>query len=430
VALIVLALAAGLILWLVLRDDGATTGEDATAFSIEQLRDLADSVDHPVFWVGPKDGYTYELARNTKGAIFIRYLPAGVDVGADQPYLTVATYPFPGAFAALEKVAADRDVPKVAIARKGIAVPAKGYPQSVHVAYPQVDYQAEVFDPAPGSALKAVRSGELKFLGRLTGSAKNAPTAVPAAASRAELTALATSLGHPIYWAGPRTGYTYEVTQDASGKVFIRYLPPGLAVGASKPYLTVATYPFPGALRRAPGTGRARRRLDDPTVGRRPGDRRRELPQEHPPCVSGLGLPGGGLRTVRDRGPAGRRVRPGCRRRLGRRPREPRSAVASRVARRPRVAPRHAPRGWWDVRRRAARAGADRARARWRRTPREAAQRPRVHARASSARPRILGVAALELRERLRHRIEVTERQPADALVKRASLPPTREGAG
>jgi len=243
------AVAAGVIVWLLVRGgDSAPEQGNASTVSPDELRKLADAVDHPIFWMGQKEGYTYELTRNNTGSIWVRYLPSGVEPGADKPYLTVATYPFPRALTALKKVARDRGESTIRIARNGIVVPAKAYPQSVHVAYPRVDYQVEVFDPTPGAALQAVTSGELASLGGLRGTATNAPAAVPTAASRAELTALATSLGHPVYWAGPRVGYTYEVTQDSSGKVFIRYLPPGVAAGSSKQFLTVATYPFPAAL--------------------------------------------------------------------------------------------------------------------------------------------------------------------------------------
>jgi hypothetical protein len=249
-ALVVLALAAGLILWLVLRDDGGSSeSSTAQAVTAEDLRELAQSVEHPVHWLGERDDYTLEMNRNASGSIFIRYLPSDVEPGADKPYLTVATYPFPGALQALRKVARERGASAIPVAGKGIAVPAKGYPQSVHIAYPGVDYQIEVYDPTPGSALAAVTSGQLEHLGPLEGSsAEAAPKVVPAAASRADLTALASSIGHPVYWAGPRQGFTYEVTQDPSGRVYIRYLPPGTTVGSPKPQLTVATYPFPGAL--------------------------------------------------------------------------------------------------------------------------------------------------------------------------------------
>jgi hypothetical protein len=70
------------------------------------------------------------------------------------------------------------------------------------------------------------------------------------------LKSFAASLGHPIYWAGPRPGNTYELMQTSNGNVFIRYLPPGVKVGAPAGYLTVATYPFPNALEAIQRTAR------------------------------------------------------------------------------------------------------------------------------------------------------------------------------
>jgi hypothetical protein len=67
------------------------------------------------------------------------------------------------------------------------------------------------------------------------------------------------SLGIRIYWVGPRTGYTYELTKTSDNRVFIRYLPDGAKVGSEKPYLTIGTYPaknaYATARRRAGRTG-------------------------------------------------------------------------------------------------------------------------------------------------------------------------------
>jgi hypothetical protein len=242
----VLALAAGAILWLALRDTGgsSTSDSNATAVSIDQIAKLAASLKHPVFWVGPREGFTYELTRSSSGAIFIRYLPPGVDVGTTKPYLTVATYPFTGAFPALQAVAKQSGSTPVKLPHAGLAVLSSTYPASVHVAYPRVDYQVEVFTPTPGLGVTVAR--QLTAFGSPT-TGPAAPPSKPVAASVADLTSLARTLSHPTYWIGPRAGYTYEVTQTASGKFYIRYLPPGVEVGAAQPYLTVATYPFPGA---------------------------------------------------------------------------------------------------------------------------------------------------------------------------------------
>ena len=251
-----LALAAGLVAWLVLRDTGgspAKTPVATGAFAItpKNLGRLAVSIHQPIFWLGSKPGYTYELTRGQGGKIYVRYLPAGVAVGSAKPYLTVATYPFPGAYAALEKQAAATGAVTAKLAGGGIAVLDIGYPESVHVAYPNADYQVEVYDPTPARAMQLVSAGKVASLGDIYSPAGNTAaqsSATPVAASLGDLHTLAAQLGHPIYWAGPKPGYTYELTQTPSGTVFIRYLPAGTKVGDPKArFLTVATYPFPNA---------------------------------------------------------------------------------------------------------------------------------------------------------------------------------------
>jgi hypothetical protein len=81
-------------------------------------------------------------------------------------------------------------------------------------------------------------------------SAQNA--AAPARSSTAQLSernlvALGDSLGRPFYWAGRRDGVSYEFTETAEGRIFVRYLPAGVKAGSAEPYLTVATYPVANA---------------------------------------------------------------------------------------------------------------------------------------------------------------------------------------
>jgi len=248
VALIVTAAAAGLIVWLAVRDNGSsssskTQASSVTAVSVAQLQSLAASVGHPVFWVGPKAGDTLELSRNSNGSIFVRYLPAGVKIGSTTPYLTVATYPFAGAYAAIRTVASQSGSTPMKVADGGLGVMSASYPQSVHVAYPGVDYQVEVYDPTPGTAENLVAGGNLEAFGSLTAGSTSPPRAV----SLAGLKSFARSLGHPLYWVGPKKGYTYELRRTSQGQLYVRYLPAGVKVGAAPPYLTVGTYPFPAA---------------------------------------------------------------------------------------------------------------------------------------------------------------------------------------
>src|SRR6478672_5430952 len=72
-----------------------------------------------------------------------------------------------------------------------------------------------------------------------------APTRAPAsAATLADLRALKGKTGHDIFWAGRKRGYTYELTQTSGGDIYIRYLPPGVPVGAAgADFLSIGTYP-------------------------------------------------------------------------------------------------------------------------------------------------------------------------------------------
>ena len=71
------------------------------------------------------------------------------------------------------------------------------------------------------------------------------PVFGPDALSESELEDLSSTLQQPIYWAGTKSGYTYEVTRTTDGRVYVRYLPSGTKVGDSGAnYLIVVTYPF------------------------------------------------------------------------------------------------------------------------------------------------------------------------------------------
>jgi hypothetical protein len=154
--------------WLVFRDDGSSTPQPSAAdnapvlVTAATLRTIARVVPQPIYWAGPEAGTKYELTRAANGDVYVRYLPEGVKAGGEEgKHLIVATYPFEGAYAALQKVGGgqERQVPG-----GGIAVPAQD-PKSVHVAFPGVDYQVEVYDPSPEKALEVATSGRVKSAG-------------------------------------------------------------------------------------------------------------------------------------------------------------------------------------------------------------------------------------------------------------------------
>ena len=137
---------------------GGTTISKPTAATPPDLRALAQRLGHAIYWAGPKPGYRYELSTTSNGRVFIRYVPPGGLVGDPQAsYLTVATYPYPGALAAVAKTA--KGTRPINLPGGGIGVVDTAYPQSIHLAYPGSDLQLEVFDPSPSAARKLVASG-------------------------------------------------------------------------------------------------------------------------------------------------------------------------------------------------------------------------------------------------------------------------------
>jgi len=100
------------------------------------------------------------------------------------------------------------------------------------------------------------------FVGWLfLGGHENASTAAQptvSGVSESQLRDFADSAPNPVYWAGPRSGQTYELYRTSDGRVYVRYLPAGVKVGDPRPqFLTVGTYPLPNALAAVKRIGRA-----------------------------------------------------------------------------------------------------------------------------------------------------------------------------
>ncbi len=168
VAVVVFAVVvAAAAVWFLSRNDSSSSSTrgpvDASkpvALSAGGLQTLASAVPQPIYWAGARRGYLYELTRTTGNDVYIRYLPPGVDAGAKAAkYLTVATYPFKDALNALQKVSKGKGIP---IAGGGLALVDESYPNSVHLAYPGVDYQVEVYDPSPARAREVATSGAVQ----------------------------------------------------------------------------------------------------------------------------------------------------------------------------------------------------------------------------------------------------------------------------
>jgi hypothetical protein len=92
---------------------------------------------------------------------------------------------------------------------------------------------------------------DLSVTDRQGGVEENAiPVSTTVAATPAQLSALATSAGYPVFWEGVRPRRALEVTRLPDGRVFIRYLPGDAQPGAATlDYGFIATYPTTLGLR-------------------------------------------------------------------------------------------------------------------------------------------------------------------------------------
>src|SRR5919109_4242044 len=130
--------------------------------SIPELKALAVTLGHPIYWAGNEPDVTYELTRTRDGSVYLRYLPAGVAVGDPRPdFLTIGTYPQKDAFAILRATAARNGVSTFKLDAGGLAFVDSKHPTSLYAAYPGVDFQIEVYDRRPGRARQLVMSGQL-----------------------------------------------------------------------------------------------------------------------------------------------------------------------------------------------------------------------------------------------------------------------------
>lgn len=127
----------------------------AVAATAVRLQKLSARLGRPLYWVGPRNGTTYELTQTPDGRVYVRYLPHGVQVGSGRPYLTVGTYPVANAYA-MTRAAARRPGAVPIRVNGGIAFYETSHPTSIYLAFPGVNEQVEVYDPSPAIVRRAV----------------------------------------------------------------------------------------------------------------------------------------------------------------------------------------------------------------------------------------------------------------------------------
>jgi hypothetical protein len=241
-AVIAIGVAAGLAVWLGTRDANSHSSAATTIvapISPSGLQTLVGALHRPIYWAGEQPGKTYELTQSTNGDISVRYLPPRTKIGAKGPYLTVGTYPVADALGLIARGSTRAGSVRVPFS-SGPAYYSTKDPTSVYLAFPGSNYEIEVFDPSATEARRLVSSGKIVAV------AAAAERAKADLVSQAELASETKAIGHPIYWAGPRAGTSYELS-EAANRTYVRYLPAGAKAGANGAALTVATYSMPNA---------------------------------------------------------------------------------------------------------------------------------------------------------------------------------------
>jgi len=135
-----------------------TNGFQAT--SEQGLRDLAGSVDHPVYWVGARAGMQYQMQIAQQGNIQIRYVDPKIPANAQSvASLTIGTYPVANAYTNTKALGNESGVKTGETPDGGFVVTSPDRPQSVYIAFPGKDQQIEVYDPDPKTAFSLATSG-------------------------------------------------------------------------------------------------------------------------------------------------------------------------------------------------------------------------------------------------------------------------------
>jgi hypothetical protein len=124
------------------------------AVSATQLRTIAGSAGHPIYWAGTAAG-TYELTRIADGRTYVRYLPPGVAVWSARHFLTIGTYVRAAPpYATIRSAALAKHATIKALKGGELAVQYGARPQSVYLTFPGARYEVDVYDPSAATAMR------------------------------------------------------------------------------------------------------------------------------------------------------------------------------------------------------------------------------------------------------------------------------------
>jgi len=144
--------------------DPITSGQ--VALTESELTSAVKTAGGSVYWIGPSAGAKYTFNRVSEDQNFIRYLPGGTGLAdTAENYRIIATYTDPTAYDTMTKAAESTTGVSTTNPDGSIVYYLKASPLHVYIAFKNLGYQIEIFDPTPGEALKlATTPGILKTI--------------------------------------------------------------------------------------------------------------------------------------------------------------------------------------------------------------------------------------------------------------------------
>jgi hypothetical protein len=125
---------------------------------------LSRALAAPIYWAGHLKGYRYQLRVWDKDHVAVRYVARAVRARAAGGVLTVAMYPFPGAYHVLKAQAKGKAVagPRGSIYYALPTFRPSSRGTHVLIAFPGVDYQIELYDRDPTLAPRIAAAGRVQ----------------------------------------------------------------------------------------------------------------------------------------------------------------------------------------------------------------------------------------------------------------------------
>jgi len=134
--------------------------------SEKELRTLITENKIVAYWTGPLKDATYSINATTPGQVFIRYIPKGMDCGSTEAkFRVIATYSETDAYNSTLQAGNQAEGVSLSNPDGSVVYFSKNAPNNVYVAYPNLDYQIEIYDPDAKTAVTlATTSNQVQLI--------------------------------------------------------------------------------------------------------------------------------------------------------------------------------------------------------------------------------------------------------------------------